>query len=447
MHGRTGLARRLGAFDATLIVMGGIIGTGIFMNPSVVAARVHGAGWIYFAWIFGGAVALAGAFVFAELAARRPNAGGLYGYMRDAYHPALAFMYGWTALLVSQSGGMAAAAVTVFAYLHPFGVQEPAWLVALVIIGVLSAVNCLGVREGGTAQNGIMLLKAAAIIALVIAGFSALPHIATHTAAAAPAPAVSPFALLAMFGAALVPVFYSYDGWQTASVMDAELKDSHRTLPIGLICGVIVVVALYLAVTAAGLRMLGAQGLAATTTPASDIVRYAAGHAGALAVAAAVALSSLGFLSNQILVSPRIYHAMAADGLFFKQLACVHPRTKAPIAAILLQSAVAIVIASTGKYDQILNYVTSMDFIFLTLAAGAIFIFRRRYPAQFPLTVPGHPWTTLFFMVASTAVVISTLIQFPRDTLIGIAILLSGIPVYAIWRRRSALPGRKVTAP
>lgn len=433
------LARRLNAFDATLIVMGGIVGSGIFMNPSVVAARAHTTALILIAWIFGGLVALAGACIFAELAWRRPDSGGLYGYMRDAYHPVVAFMYGWTALLVSQSGGMAAAAITFAVYFQPLtGLHVTPWMSAVAAIAILSAVNCAGVREGGSTQNVLMVLKAVVIVAVIVAGFVG-PHGSAAHAAVATNLHVGGMALFAIVGAALIPVLYSYDGWQTAPFIDGELKDPKRSLPRALIWGVVLVVFLYLAITIAALRMLGPAGLAATATPAADMMRLLVGPVGERIVAAGIALSTLGFLSNQILTSPRIYYAMAKDGLFFKQLAWLHPRTHAPIAAIAIQGVVAIVIALSGRYDQILNYVTAMDFVFFGLAGFALVVFRRRSPETGAggVRMPGHPWSTMAFVLVSAAVVVNTYVNFPADTLVGLLILFSGVPVYAIWRRRA----------
>ncbi|MBD5654289.1 MAG: amino acid permease [Candidatus Eremiobacteraeota bacterium] len=425
-----GLAPKLGTFDAILIVMGGIIGSGIFATPSVVAARVGSAPAIVAAWALGGLIASIGGFVFAELAWRRPASGGLYGYMRDAYHPVVAFMYGWTALLISQSGGMAAAAITFGSYVAPsLGGAANAPLFAIASIALLTAINCFGVREGGNVQNVLMLLKIGVIVAVIVAG--AVAPVATHVAATT--------FVAAGFGAAMVPVLFAYDGFQTATFVDGEVRDPKRTMSRGLMWGVAAVVVLYMAVTLAGLRTLGTHGLGATATPASQIMQIAFGSIGAHVVVVGVALSTFGFLSNQVLTSPRIYFAMARDGLFFKGVARVHPRTQVPVVAIVLQGIVAIVITLSGRYDQILNYVTSIDFVFMALAAGAVIIFRRRGTGAEAsgISVPGHPWTTAFFLVASIAIVINTLVAFPGDTLIGLALLVLGAPVYVIWKRFS----------
>ncbi|MDQ2864884.1 MAG: amino acid permease [Candidatus Eremiobacteraeota bacterium] len=422
------LRRRLGARDAALIVMGGIIGSGIFKNPSIVAKQVHTGPLMMLAWMAGGAIAMLGAALFAELAYRRPENGGLYAYMRDAYHPAVAFSYGWTLLLVSQSGGAAASAVTFAEYftalthLH----AEPRFL-ASITIALFTLVNCFGVRSGATTQNAFMIAKIAAIMGLILVGLSV-----THPAATASA--VHPLHPLGMLGLALVPVLFAYSGWQTSSFMAGELRDPGRTLARGMLLGTGAVVVLYLCVNAIAIRALGETALAATSTPASDIVRVAFGPIGAQIMAAIVALSTLGFISNQILTSPRVYYQMAADGTFFNSLARLNPRTNVPVFAIALQGIVAMIVAFSNQYDAIQNYVTSVDWVFFGLAAIALMIFRKRdaksgagNPA---FTMPGHPWTTALFLVIAWLVVGDVVVRAPVDALIGLGILLSGVPVY-----------------
>jgi basic amino acid/polyamine antiporter, APA family len=431
------LLRRLGNRDAALIVMGGIIGSGIFMNPSVVARFVGSATFVMAVWIAGGMIALLGAGIFAELAARRPRDGGLYAYLRDAFHPALAFVFGWTLLLVSQSGGMAAAAVTFAAYFAPLtGWQTSTSLTAAVAIAIFTLVNALGVRTGASTQNTFMVLKILAIAAFAATGFFVAHSAAPEAAAAAPAAQG-----LGVLGLAMVPVLFAYSGWQTSSFLTAEMHEPQKTLPRGLLAGVVVVVLLYLAVNVTCLRVLGIEGLAATNTPASQVAQLVFGPVGLRVMALVIAVSTLGFLSNQILTSPRIYFQMAADGTFFKQLAWINAQTHVPVLAIVVQGAIAIVIALSGRYDQILNYVTCNDYIFFGLAAIALIIFRNR-DAKDPsagkpfFRMPGYPVTPLIFIAAAWYIVGDTVIKSPGDTGIGLAILVSGVPVYLLFTRR-----------
>jgi APA family basic amino acid/polyamine antiporter len=429
------LARRLGLFDATMIVMGGIVGAGIFVNPSVVAQQVGTPALALGAWAIGGLVALAGAFVYAELAARRPETGGQYAYLRDAYHPAVAFVYGWALLLVTQTGGMAAVAVTFARYAVELGRLPIAeWVVALVALAALTAINCLGVRAGGTVQNVFMVLKIGAIAALVLAGIAwAAP---SESMAAAPAldRPVS-FDLVTAFGAALVPVLFAYGGWQTASFVSGELRDPRRDLPRGLLLGVAGVVVLYLAVNVVCILTLGMDGLAATKAPATEVMRLAAGEAGARFIAVGIAISTLGFLSQGMLTAPRVYYAMAEDGLFFRAVGRLHPKTRVPVIAIVIQGAMAMLIAASGRYEQILNYVVSVDFIAFGLTATCLFVFRRRDAAPASFSVPGHPWTTLFFVAVCWLVVLNTVYKYPANSAVGLAIVCAGVPAYFVWRR------------
>jgi len=439
------LARRLGLFDATMIVMGGIIGSGIFINPSVVARQVNTPFLILGVWALGGLIALVAAFIWAELAALRPEVGGQYAYLREAFHPSVAFLYGWALLLVIQTGGMAAVAVTFARYFVELTrVPLADWLVAVLALAGLTLINCLGVRAGSTVQSVLMVLKIIAILALIACGFV----LAEPKSASIGAPQTGllghplSFDLLTVVGAAMVPVLFAYGGWQTATFVAGEIQEPKKNLPRGLLIGVSGVVFLYLAVNFVCLSVLGTAGLAGTTTPASDVMRLALGDAGARAIAAGIAISTLGFLSQGMLTAPRVYFAMAEDGLFFRSVGRLHPNTRVPVMAIALQGVLAIVIALSGRYEQILNYVVSVDFIFFGLTAICIFVFRKRKKAldggiksDFT-TVPGHPITTGLFVMICWLVVINTIYRYPENTIIGLAILLAGIPAYFFWRSR-----------
>jgi APA family basic amino acid/polyamine antiporter len=421
-----------------MIVMGGIVGSGIFVTPYVVARQVHTPALIIGAWLAGGLIALAGAFVYAELAARRPHVGGQYAYLRDAYHPAVAFVYGWALLLVIQTGGMAAVAVTFARYFREVThvpLAEPA--VAALGIALLVAVNCMGVRSGSTVQNGLMLLKILAILGLVAAGLLFVAPAAASTPSAAP---IDPSkSLLLAFGAAMTPVMFSYGGWQTASFVAGEMRDPRRDLARGLLIGVAGVIALYVGVTLACIHALGADGLAATTTPASSVMRLAFGERGATLIAAGIAISTLGFLSQGMLTAPRVYFAMAADGLFFRSVARVSPRTRAPVVAVVLQGALSLLIALSGTYEQILSYVVAVDWVFFALTGGALFVFRRRAgDGDGGARVPGHPLTTALFVAAAALIVVATVLDAPVNSAVGLGIMLAGLPVYLLWRRRAA---------
>jgi basic amino acid/polyamine antiporter, APA family len=416
--------------------MGGIVGAGIFINPYVVARLVHTPVLILGAWIFGGVLALIGAFIYAELASRTPALGGQYAYLREAYHPVVGFLYGWVLLLVIQTGGMAAVAVTFARYfLEASGLPAPEWMVGVTALGFFTLVNCLGVRPGGTVQSVLMIMKIAAIVLLVVGGWALVrgSHFSVHPLIGS---SIS-LELVSSLATAMVPVLFAYGGWQTASFVATEMRNPQKDLPRGLLIGVAGVIALYVAVAFVCVRVLGAAGLASTTTPASEVMKAALGPRGGKLAALAIAVSTLGFLSQSILTAPRVYFAMARDGVFFRSVATVNQRTRAPVFAILLQSGWTVVIALSGRYEQILNYVVSMDFLFFGLTALSLFIFRRRdvQPIVFAHMVPGHPYTTALFIAASWLVVLNAIYRYPANTLAGMFILLLGVPAYVVWRR------------
>ena len=349
------LVRRLGAFDATMLVMGGIIGSGIFLTPAEVARHVANPTLIVSVWGLGGVVALAASFVYAELAARRAEVGGQYAYLRDAYGPMPAFLYGWALLLVIQSGGMAAVAITFARYfleLVPLPLADGA--VAVATLGLLTLVNCVGVKAGSNVQSALMLLKIGAIGALVLLGWwFATPTVSIARDAQNP----SSLTTIAAIGAALTPVMFSYGGWQTSSFCAGEMRNPARDLARGLLFGVTGVIVLYTAVAFVCVHVLGPDRLAASATPASDVMRNVLGSGGATFIALGIAVSTLGFLSQGMLTAPRVYFAMAEDGLFFQSVARVNAMTRVPVMAIVLQGMAAAVIALSGTYGQILSYV------------------------------------------------------------------------------------------
>jgi APA family basic amino acid/polyamine antiporter len=434
------LARRLGPFDATMIVMGGIIGAGIFVNPSVVARQVHTPMLVLGAWLIGGVIALIGAFVYAELAVLQPRVGGQYAYLRDAYHPIVAFLYGWTLLLVVQTGGMAGAAIIFGRYFRELsGLAIPEQVVAAVTLGVLTLVNCLGIRSGSNVQSALMLTKLGAIALLIGVGWIMAGPAAADSTISVPAPVNGGGALTGL-AAAMVPVLFAYGGWQTATFVSGEMRNPRRDLPRGLFIGVAGVIILYLLVTYVCLRVLGIAGLAGTTTPASEVMRQALGSRGAKIIACGIAISTVGFLSQSILTAPRVYYAMARDGVFFKAVGRLNPRTRVPVVAIVLQGVWAAVVAMTGRYEQILNYVVTIDVLFFGLTGASLLVFRARArregteQAQGDLIrVPWHPITTGLFVLACWGVAISTLVRFPQNAGIGVAILGLGVLVYRFW--------------
>jgi APA family basic amino acid/polyamine antiporter len=422
-------------FDAIMIVMGGIVGAGIFANPSEVAHRVHTPFLILGVWVLGGFIAMCGAFIWAELATRLPATGGQYLYLREAYHPSVAFMYGWGLLLVTQTGGMAAVAVIFSSYFRALtGVAWNDSAIAAAVLLILTGINCLGARAGSNVQSALMLLKIGAIAALVMLGFA----LGGGSLKSGPllAQPVS-FGLLKSVGAAMVPIAFTYGGWQTATFVAGEMRNAQRDLSRGLLLGVAAVVGLYLAVNLACLRALGPAGLDATTTPASDVMRIALGERGAQWIAVGIAISTLGFLSQSMLTGPRVYYAMARDRLFFESVGKLSRRSRAPVVAIILQGLAAIVIACSGTYGEILNFAITVDFIFFGMTASSLFILRRRQVGSESgiYHAPGHPFTTILFVLSCAGIVGSAIIAAPVNSATALCIMLTALPVYHYWSR------------
>lgn len=427
--------RRLGLADVALLVAGSVIGSGIFRTPAVVALRLHSEDAILAAWVAGGVVALFGAFVLGGLSARRPDGCGAYAYLREAFHPIVAFAYGWTAMLASFTGGLAAAAVLFAGYFVSLtGSRLPPSIVAVVALAVLAGVNCFGLREGSTVQNALTALKIGALLALVAAAASVRPHVASPPIVASPLGGGA-------FALAMIPVLFTYNGAVVANFMAAEAKRVTNTLPRGLWLGMLGVALLYVLVNAGCIRALGIAGLAHTTVPVSDVLREVAGPVGGRLASLAIAIATLGFMSNRMLTVPRLYHAMAADGLFFRGVAWLDPRTRVPVVAILLQAVLGAIIAVSGSYDHILNYVVSTFYVFNGLLALALFVLcarDRRANVKAPaFRVPWHPVSTGIYLLASWGVALATCIAYPRDGLAGVAILLSAVPAYVLWTRRT----------
>jgi APA family basic amino acid/polyamine antiporter len=447
----TGYARRLGVFDATMLVVGGIVGAGIFLNPAVVAQRAPTASLTIGVWVLGGAVALAGAFVFAELAALKPEAGGGYVYLRDGLGPLTGFLYGWTELLVINSGGIAAVSVTFASYGTDLTGTGPGAIapVAIGAIVALSVVNLLGIRPGAVVQNVLTVLKLAALAALILVG---LFWPATSAASAAPAAAAAPAApassLLTVIGTALIPVLFAYGGWQSTNFVAGEMKEPRRDLPRALLIGVGIVVLVYVLANIVYVRALGIPGLAASTAPASDVMRGLLGSRGATFIALGIAVSTFGFLNLAILSAPRVYQAMAVDGVFFGGAAKLSDRSRVPATAILIQGGWAALLVATKTYGQLLDYVVFGDWIFFAAVGVTLFVYRRRgvgraagvagvAEAAGGFRCPGYPWVPGFFVAAGVFAVASTVLSNPANALVGGGIIAAGVPAYLWWKRTS----------
>lgn len=431
--------QKLNLFDATMIVVSGIIGTGIFINPYIVAQKVHTSFWILAVWIAGGLLALAGAFVFAELSTVMPKVGGQYAFFREAFHPLVAFLHGWSLLFIIQSGATAAVAVAFAQYLIRL-FQWPTNLVTPLAIAVLVALalfHALGIKPGAVLLNVITFGKTVAIAVLVVIAFLLTKNSGlsfeplTHAN-------LQGFSLLSAFFAGLIPVMFSYGGWQNLNFVAEEVKDPLRNLPRAILIGVLCVIAVYVSANIAYVHVLSAPALAATKTPAADVAGQLLGERGANAITILIVISSFGFLNLALLSAPRVYYAMAADGLFFKSIAKLSPRFHAPTNAILLQGFLAALFALTNTYDKLVSYAVFADWIFFALAGAALMVFRSMLPnAPRPHPTPLYPLTPLLFIVAGIGIVLSTFVdpETRLNAMIGAGIITLGVPVYFLWKR------------
>lgn len=433
--------RALGPFDATMVVIGGIIGSGIFINPYIVAQRLDSPQLVLGAWIAGGAIALAGAYSYAELGALFPKAGGQYVYLRDAYHPIAGFLYGWALLALIESGAIAAVAITFANYALRLAGRPDVGPIPLAIgaIALLSIINYLGVKPGSRVLNVLVVLKVVALAVLIVAGALAPAEPGWWSSARASSSAGLGTAV--SFGAALIPILFAYGGWQNANYVAEEIENPRRNLPLSLLAGTVTVVIIYVLVNTVYLRALGLEGLAATTTPASKAAAGLFGALGERFITAAIAISTFGFLDLAILAPTRVYYAMAADGVFLPALAKLHPRYRTPGLAIVIQSTWSCVLAATGRYEQLLNYVVFADWIFFGLTVGTVLVFRRIVPlADRPADAyraPGYPVMQILFVVISLAVVLSVVRNDPSSALRGAALLALGIPVFFWFTRHN----------
>ena len=425
----TTYARRLGLFSGTMAVIGGIIGGGIFRTPATVAQRVGSPTLVLTAWIVGGVVALIGAFCFGELGHRRPKAGGGYVYLRETWGPLAGFLYGWALLLVIATGAIAAVAVTFANYaLALAGLSDRLTVpVAIGAIALLTAINYVGVKPAAITQNVFTILKLAALTALIVAGLFTVTSAAPYRPLP---PSTAP--------GGVVPILFTYGGWQQTNFIAEEIVEPEKNLPRALVLGVAVVVAVYLLANVAYLRVLGPAQLAASTAPAADVMRTLLGPAGGTLIAAGITASTFGFLNLVILVTPRVLQAMAADGAFLPRLATLHPVYRTPAFAILVQAAWAIVLTLSGTFAQLVDYVAFGDWIFFGLTVAGLFIYRARdetaggNPPPGVFRVPGYPWTPGLFVIAALYVVVSSILANPRNALIGAGLLALGVPVYTL---------------
>ncbi len=430
------LDRVLGLRDLILIVIGTVIGSGIFLVPGGVLRQAGGhAGPALLVWVVGGALSLLGALAYGELGAMNPSAGGLYVYLRDAFGPLTAFLYGWTFFLVIATGSAATLAVASTSYLQQFVALGPIGqkLAAVALLGLVSAINVRSTRGSADVQNWSTAIKVGALLIM-----SAVLIVLRHEAPAAGASFWPPSLtrpLLSGMGLGMIGVLWAYEGWQYVTFSAGEALNPRRTFPRAIVLGTASLVGIYLLANVGYLAALGTEGVAGSDRVAAEAVGAIVGPGAAKLIAAAILVSIFSATNGLTITAPRVYYAMARDGLFLQKLAEVHPRYGTPAVSIIAGTLWAMVLAVSGTFEQLLTYVVFVGWIFYALGAACVFVLRRTRPlAERPFRVPGYPWTPLLFILAAAALVVNTIATQPGRAAVGIAVVLLGIPVYFVWR-------------
>jgi APA family basic amino acid/polyamine antiporter len=449
------LDRRLGPIDAAAIVVSNVIGGGIFFVPIIVAQMVPSSGAILWVWLIGGALAFAGAMAYAELSALRPRAGGEYVYLREAFGPLAAFLTGWTSFIAGFSGAIAASALAFADYVGRFIpaaadvtpiltvpvpfvplVVSPRALIALVPIAVLSVIHIRGLGPGRIVQNVLAGLKATALALIIALGFMMASG---HGVAAATGPVLPMSGMLL----ALVPIMFTYSGWNAAVYVAEEVRNPGRNVPLALGIGTLTVIVIYVALNGLYLHVLGVAGLAALPGRLLDVVgERLFGVAAANAIAVFTMISLSASISAMTLAGPRVYYAMAQDGLFLDAASHVHPRYHTPAVAILAQSLWTVVLVLCGSLSQLVSYTGFAVVLFSAVAVASLFVLRRRDPdAPRPFRAWGYPWAPAIFVVSCGAMVINEMFRNGATAVAGVAVIVAGVPVYFIFRaKRKRIP-------
>jgi len=438
----TELKRQLGLLDSTMINVGTIIASAIFIVPSTIASQLHASAPAVLVWVVGGAVSLLGALAVAELGAAMPKAGGLYAYLSEAYGPVWGYLYGWTAGVVINPASIAAIAVGFATYVGFFLPLGTAGIksVAILSIVALTVLNCLGVKPGTVTQNVLTLIKIGLVAALIVIGFVLPGGSAANFEPLWPAASLG--SLITPFGIAMVAVLWAYDGWIEITYVGGEVKDPGRNLPRSIVLATLIAVALYCLVTASFSYVLSPSRLAASPLVASDAAQVTLGRAGAGLVAVAIMISTLGSNNGIVLTAARIPYAMARDGLLPRALARVDPRFVTPVTSLVVQGVIAIALTWISiepswkdTYGRLFTYVVLGEFIFYALSAGAVIVLRRRAPEMpRPYRTWGYPVTPLVFVLFSVWLIWNTAREQLLDFAVGMALMLVGLPWYW-WRR------------
>ena len=431
------LRRTLSFRDLIFIVVGTVIGSGIFLTPGAVVQNAGSGGMALIVWTVGGILSLLGALTFAELGAARPDSGGLYVYLKDAFGPALAFLYGWTMFLVIGSGSLATLGAAFPRYVAVFVPLSPiaAKVIAVVMIIAVTLLNIRGTRQSADVQGVATLIKAGVIVllaAVLVVTARGTGHTGTwwpeHFSAATFTGAIT----------GMIGVLWAYEGWQYVTFSAGETVDPQKTFARGIVVGTLLLIAIYVFANVGYFAALGVDGVAASKTVASDAASSALGPWAAKILAGVILVSIFSAANGMMLTLPRLFYAMARDRLFFARLAEVHPRFGTPAGSIIGTAVWASVLVLSGSFEQLLTYVVFMSWLWFALAALAIFAYRRREPdAPRPFRTPGYPVTPILFVLAALVIVVNTVVAQPKQSLVGLGLALIGVPAYFWWRPRN----------
>ena len=433
------LPRKLTLFDSTALLVGSVIGSGIFVVPSLIAQRIPEPGLVIAIWVFSGALVLCGALTLAELGAMLPHSGGLYVYMREAYGPFWSFLYGWTNFLVVIPGAIAALTSAFLLYLKYF-VPMPLWvekLVGMAILLVLAAVNCRGVKWGAWVQNLFTFLKLAGLAGIVVLALEVRPEGASTTNFLPLWPSDYRAGLLSAVGVAMISTLFAYDGWHFVGFVAGEIRNPQKNIPRSIFFGVLVIITVYVSANLAYIYVLGGPRMAASERVAADAMSAMIGPVGGSLITLAILCSTFGAICANVLAGPRIFFAMARDRVFFRGVAEIHLRYETPANSILALSAWAAVLTLSGGYEHLITMAMFANWILFAMVVFSVIVLRRNRPQwERPYRLAGYPATALVFVAVAAAFVVNTLLRARYSSLFGLGLILAGVPIYVHWRRK-----------
>jgi APA family basic amino acid/polyamine antiporter len=435
MAEQSNLKRVLSLTDATMINVGGILGSGIFMVPATVALYTLSSSLFFLVWIIGGVVSLFGALSVAELGAAMPKAGGQYVFLNKAYGPLWGFLYGWTAVAVINTASIAAVAMAFSEYLGFFFVLNPFEVksIAIVSILILTIINIVDVKSGAKFQNLFTYTKISAISIVIFLGLSLDGGSSNNLF---PFLSDSSFSsLIGPLGLAMVAVLWTFDGWIFVTYVAGEVKDPGKNIPLSIILCMVIVVSIYLTLNYVLVYVLGFDKMIGSELVMSDAALVFLGNKGAAIITVIILISLIGANNGFVLTSARINYAMAKDGLFFKQAAIIHKKFKSPANALLMQCVWSSVLTLTGTFNQLITYIIFASWIFYAMSAGAVIVLRKKLPdLKRPYQIPLYPWIPIIFILFAVFLTINTILEAPRDAAIGSILILAGLPFYRYWK-------------